>query len=70
MSDRRPLVLIDGKISQLDPLVDNIDGDRFSGDTEVSAAATLMIPVLKQMVNFTEFLLDGNLNLEGDLWLA
>lgn len=68
--DRKPLVLIDGKIAQLDPSVDNIDGDRFSGDTEVTSVAILTIPTAKQMTNFTDFLLDGDVNLEGDLWLA
>jgi hypothetical protein len=68
--DRKPLVLIDGKITQFDSSVDNLAGDRFSGDTDIASSVTLTIPALKQMINFTELILDGDLNLEGDLWLA
>jgi hypothetical protein len=72
MVKKKPLVITNGKVSQLNELTEEILGapDYHSGTSGVPSSEVEDIIALKQSVNFTEFLLDGDLNLEGDLWLA
>lgn len=67
---RKPLVLVDGKVGQLDVLEDEILGapDHHSGF--ISISKEVIIDENKQMINFTMLKIDDVLILDGDLWLA
>lgn len=72
MAERRPLVYKDGKISEL-PSGDTTPGgtDVHSGLSKIPAGDTVRIEANKQMLNFfTGLTIDGDLILDGDLWLA
>lgn len=72
MGLQRPLILKDGKVQRLDPLVDEIEGapDFLSGKDLVEDGKIFLIPENFQSINFTSLTIDGDLYLEGDLWLA
>lgn len=44
--------------------------DYHSGVDLIESDCTLVIKENKQMINFTELVLNGDLILEGDLWLG
>ena len=44
--------------------------DYHSGDSVIETGETLIIKEDKQMINFTILVIDGDLVIEGDLWLA
>jgi hypothetical protein len=70
MPQVKSLVLKNGKIQQLDFPNDTLEGDFLSGTTIVHTTETLTIPSDRQSITFIQLTLDGNINLEGDLWLA
>jgi len=47
-----------------------IDSDYQSGVTLIEENCTLVIKENKQMINFTSLTIDGDLILDGDLWVA
>ena len=66
-----PIVLDSGKLKSLDyqNKVDYIE-EYHSGRSLISTGETVIIRDNKQMINFTQLTLDGDLCLEGDLWQA
>ena len=72
MAIQKALILKDGKIQQLDSAVDSIEGasDFLSGVDLIADGESLLIPEHRQMINFTMLTIDGDLTLDGDLWLA
>ena len=64
---RRPLVLIDGKVTQLGS-GDSLNQVELSGVSVIDEP--LEIPTNFQMINFTMLTIDEDLTLDGDLWLA
>jgi hypothetical protein len=74
MAERIALALIDGKISQV-PSGDTIRGsgasdDFHSGYSVIQASQSVAVSEFKQMINFIMLTIDGDLTLDGDLWLA
>lgn len=69
--DRKPLVYLEGDIGPL-PIGDNlpIELDFHSGFSEILSSESFIIRSRKQSINFVMLTLDGNLTLDGDLWLA
>lgn len=65
---RKPLVLVDGKIAQIGS-GDTLVQSEFSGVSLVDTDS-LKIPEYYQMINFTQLQLEGDLTIDGDLWLA
>jgi len=71
VAELKPLVLDGGKVSQLkDGDVFDSSADYCSGTSYVPTGKLLVVSQYKQMTVFNEFILDGTLNLDGDLWLA
>jgi hypothetical protein len=72
MIKKKPLVLTNGKVSQLDILTEEILGapDFHSGYSEILPTKSIVVGEGKQMITFISLLLDGDLTLDGDLWLA
>lgn len=70
MNELKPIVLRDGKLSNLNLLTEEIQGapDFHSGYSVILEDRT--VKTGKQMVNFIMLTMTENLTLDGDLWLA
>lgn len=57
---------------ELNPLTGEFDltTDNNFNYQSIPTGKKLLIPENHQMINFTEFEIDGDLTLDGDLWLA
>lgn len=70
MAEHKALVLKDGKISQLESSDSLENIDYHSGVSIVPDGKHLIIREGKQMINFTMLTIDGDITIDGDLWLA
>ncbi len=76
MANQKPLILKDGKVSEMKSGQDTIDpiyltaSDYHSGYNNIATSQVVIVNEYKQMINFIGLTLDGTLTLDGDLWLA
>lgn len=70
MLDKKPLILEDGKIREINFPEETSKEAFLSGTTLVPEDKNLTIPENLQSITFIQLTIDGTLNLEGDLWLA
>lgn len=68
MAKRKAIILKDGCFTQLGS-DDSLTQTEFSGVSLVDTDS-LKIPEYYQMINFTQLQLEGDLTIDGDLWLA
>lgn len=72
MSEQKPLSLQDGKVAQVDSINDELPCELvlYSGLSLIDTGKTYLVKENRQTITFIHLTLDGQINLEGDYWLA
>lgn len=72
MPIQKPLSLQNGKVSEVDSINDELPCELvlYSGLRIVEDGKTYLVKENRQTITFIDLTLDGDINLEGDYWLA